>query len=289
MNDDRTLERAARSWLEAGPTEAPDHAVEAALLRIQTTHQERDVRVPWRIPMSSSGLRLLGAAAVAIVIVAVGGALLFRPGADRGVAGQPSPRPAASASSALSAAASPTLAPSDSPGPGPTLIPVGALTQTHTSDLYAYQMKYPANWNLTVGTNPGRVDYVPADVSQGLLDFYGDPTPGSGHGLTVTSAPLSATRKDLDVFTAYVKEQIGVEFGTYLHLPACNQPTRALVVGGEPASEIDFICQEHTWLWVNTIHGGRAYQIAWLADGGFDENQLRPLLDKFLETFSFPN
>jgi len=32
MTDDRSLERAARSWLESGPTEAPDHAVDAALV-----------------------------------------------------------------------------------------------------------------------------------------------------------------------------------------------------------------------------------------------------------------
>ena len=48
MTDDRSLERAARSWLETGPTQAPDRAVEAALLRIETTPQERDLRIPWR-------------------------------------------------------------------------------------------------------------------------------------------------------------------------------------------------------------------------------------------------
>ena len=50
MTDDRSLERAARSWLESGPTEAPDRAVDAALLRIQTTRQDRVTPVPWRLP-----------------------------------------------------------------------------------------------------------------------------------------------------------------------------------------------------------------------------------------------
>ena len=50
MTDDRSLERAARSWIEVGPTQAPDRAVEAALLRIDTTPQERDLRIPWRFP-----------------------------------------------------------------------------------------------------------------------------------------------------------------------------------------------------------------------------------------------
>ena len=91
MTDDRSLERAARSWLELGPTDAPDHAVEAALLRIQTTSQERDwrVQIPWRTrPMTLSAR--LAAAVVAIAIVAVGGALILRPG-DSGVAASPSP------------------------------------------------------------------------------------------------------------------------------------------------------------------------------------------------------
>lgn len=48
MTDDRSLERAARSWVEEGPSRAPDYAVAAALARIQTTPQERDLRIPWR-------------------------------------------------------------------------------------------------------------------------------------------------------------------------------------------------------------------------------------------------
>ena len=53
MTDDRSLERAARSLIEAGPTRAPERAVEAALSRIQTTSQERGLRVPWRITMTT--------------------------------------------------------------------------------------------------------------------------------------------------------------------------------------------------------------------------------------------
>ena len=112
MTDDRSLERVARSWLELGPTEAPDHAVDAALLRIQTTSQERDWRVqsPWRIrPMTLSAR--LAAAAVAIAILAVGGVLALRPGGS-GVAATPRP-PASSL-------ASPSASPGTSPSPSGT-------------------------------------------------------------------------------------------------------------------------------------------------------------------------
>ena len=51
---------------------------------------------------------------------------------------------------------------------------------------------------------------------------------------------------------------------------------------GEPANEVDFICPDHDFLWVTTVHAGRAYEIAWLDDGGFDSDYLRPFLDRFL-------
>ncbi|HEX5824495.1 MAG TPA: hypothetical protein VFY18_08570 [Candidatus Limnocylindrales bacterium] len=92
MTDDRSVERAARSWLESGPTEAPDRAVEAALLRIQTTKQERDWHVPWRTQPMSLTVRLLAGAAAMAAIVIVGGVILLRPGSSPDVGGgRPSP------------------------------------------------------------------------------------------------------------------------------------------------------------------------------------------------------
>jgi len=75
MNDDRTLERAARSFIEVGPTRAPEHAVQAALHRIQTTTQERGPLIPWRFPTMTLPARL---AALAVVggLVLVGLAML---------------------------------------------------------------------------------------------------------------------------------------------------------------------------------------------------------------------
>jgi len=98
MTDDRSLERAARSWLETGPTEAPDRAVEAALLRIQTTSQERDWNVPRRFQLMSTTARL-AAATAAIAVVAVTGAIVLRPGSSN-IAGQPTPTPSSTLPSA---------------------------------------------------------------------------------------------------------------------------------------------------------------------------------------------
>jgi hypothetical protein len=110
MTDDRSLERAARSWLEDGPTQAPDRAVEAALLRIDITSQERDLRIPRRLPKMSTPARV--AAAAVIGVLAIGGAFyLISPGnrSSVGVPG-PSPTPSPSASPSASASASLTAA-----------------------------------------------------------------------------------------------------------------------------------------------------------------------------------
>jgi len=111
MTDDRSLERAARSWLEAGPTQAPDRAVEAALLRIETTSQERDLRILWRLPKMTTPARV--AAAAVIGALAVGGAffVLGKPGQSAVGGPGPSATPTAAAQTATPTAVSQTASP----------------------------------------------------------------------------------------------------------------------------------------------------------------------------------
>ena len=124
MTDDRSVERAARSWLESGPTEAPDRAVEAALLRIQTTNQERDWNVPWRNRPMSLTLRFIAGAAAMAAIVIVGGVMLFRPSSGSDVGGRPSP-------SVQAPSASPTAPPSAS---APSIV-CGLLSNSEVADI----------------------------------------------------------------------------------------------------------------------------------------------------------
>jgi hypothetical protein len=89
MSDDRTTERSARAWLELGPTQAPDHAVEAALRTIDTTSQERDLRIPWRFPTVNPLARV--AVLITVAIFAIGAGLyLTRPDNSK-VGTEPSP------------------------------------------------------------------------------------------------------------------------------------------------------------------------------------------------------
>ncbi len=117
MTDDRSLERAARSWLENGPTEAPDRAVEAALLRIETTPQERDLRIPWRLPKMTTPARVAATAVIGVLVVGGAFFMLGRPG-QSGVGG---PGPTSTPT------ASPTLIPSASASPSPGPIGEGPL------------------------------------------------------------------------------------------------------------------------------------------------------------------
>ena len=108
MTDDRSLERAARSFMEPGPTRAPEAAVEAALDLIATTPQERDWHVPRRTRPMNLATRLV-AAAIALALVVVGGAILLRPGGGSTVGnGTPRPSDAHPPSTAPSIAASPS-------------------------------------------------------------------------------------------------------------------------------------------------------------------------------------
>jgi hypothetical protein len=98
MTDDRSLERAARSWLEEGPSKAPDRPVDAALARIQTTRQERDW-IPWRLPTMNPIARLAMVAVVAAIAI---GGLLYAFGGINGQFGDtPTPVPSPTAPVAI--------------------------------------------------------------------------------------------------------------------------------------------------------------------------------------------
>jgi Tol biopolymer transport system component len=89
MSDEHRFERDARAWLELGPTDAPDRVVEAALLEIDQTSQERVLLIPWRLPTMTPRLGLAATALVAVV--GLGLIYLNLPG--RADVGAPSPTP----------------------------------------------------------------------------------------------------------------------------------------------------------------------------------------------------
>ena len=131
MTDEIRFEELTRSWLDEGPTAAPWRAVEGALLEIDQTTQERDLRVPWRFRTLAKSSQL--AAAAVLAVVAVGAVfVILRPGSTGG--------PAATASPSPSISPSPTAAPSE----GPTLDGTSCGLLTKPEVLAASGHSYPA-------------------------------------------------------------------------------------------------------------------------------------------------
>ena len=148
MTDDRSLERAARTWLEDGPTVAPDRAVESALVRIESTRQERAPLVPWRMPIMTPAMKLAGAAV--LVVAAVAGSLYLFGSGPGGFGDAPTPTP--------------SVAPSEPASPTPEGTIDSSSWVEYTSAVYGSIIKHPEDWE----TFPATEAWDPAQIGQGL-------------------------------------------------------------------------------------------------------------------------
>jgi hypothetical protein len=139
---DQLFERAVHDWLEDGSDRTPPAAIDAVLLAVKTTPQERDLRIPRRYTVMPTYLRL--AAGIAIVAVLGLGALLYvNRGTGPRVGGEPTP--------------SPTLAPAAAPSPtaaaAATLGPLDTTAwTTFTSSEYGFSVGHPPNWTVVPAT-----------------------------------------------------------------------------------------------------------------------------------------
>jgi hypothetical protein len=96
---DQPFEHAVRDWLGDGSDRTPRPAIDAVLLAVKTTRQERDLRIPRRFTQMPTYMRL--AAAIAIVaVVGVGALAYFNGGPNMG--GPPTAAPTATAAPSAS-------------------------------------------------------------------------------------------------------------------------------------------------------------------------------------------
>ena len=74
MSGSSDFDRQIRAWLDLGPTQISDVALDAARAEVHRTRQRRALRVPRRNPMSQSSRLLIAAAAglAAVVLIGVG-------------------------------------------------------------------------------------------------------------------------------------------------------------------------------------------------------------------------
>jgi len=148
---DQLFERAVSDWLEDGSDRTPRSAIDGVLLAVRTTPQERDLRIPWRMPRMPALTRATGIAAVALVAVVGAGSVIYLASnrSGGGVGSQVTPPPTNAA----------TTAPSTAPTP---------QSSTYTSKVYGFALGYPADWSVNA---PATRTWQPGDT------LYSDPWP----------------------------------------------------------------------------------------------------------------
>ncbi len=141
MTDDREFWTATTDWLEAGSDRTPPHAVDAVLLAVRTTHQDRPLPIRWRTPTMPPIARVLIAAAAVVALSLVAFNLGVLPG---GTGVQMTPVP--------------TATPSPTPTPlavvqGETPSPLSAGARYLAGDPFEvpFSFEAPASWSGHMG------------------------------------------------------------------------------------------------------------------------------------------
>jgi hypothetical protein len=153
MTDDRTLERVARAWLEEGPTRAPELTVNAALLRIASTAQDRTWPLPRRFRMAfhapASPVQVLTLIVATVLAVGLGAGIV----ANQGI-GPSAPLATPSPSPSESVGPSPSPAVGTNPVSSPSGSVLPSFSHTFASPLFGYSVGYPDRWNAHPADSP---------------------------------------------------------------------------------------------------------------------------------------
>jgi hypothetical protein len=245
MTDDRSLERAARSWMEVGPTRAPEAAVAAALDRIQGTSQERDLAIPRRFRTMTNPFRL--AAAVVIAVLVIGGGLLILRGPAQPTIGGPSPSPSPSATPLPSPSGPVVPSPSGPVVPSSTLIPF-------SSTIYPYAISYPSNWKSRGSERPISATEFPYDYNVGV-DYFSASAPTIGDPGLIAAAPVVDSGTTLASWIANINA-----------MQACGATdgSEALQLAGVTGRLLTWQKCPVFLMWATVLNGDRAYNVIWI-------------------------
>ena len=270
MNDDQAFERATREFMEVGSDRTSAATVDAVLLAVRTTPQERDLRIPWRTTPMSNLMRLVTLAVLALLVIAVVAFSLRPTSGAVGGGGSPSP-------SSPSPTASPSaLAASPSAQPTPYSIDTATWT-TYTSARYGFSISHPADW--FVHTTATRDWTYPADAT---VDMYSTALETFVNGdSSIAAAAWSVAVKSGTTLDAWIQAYCALaESSVPSDCTTMPGRTVAASMDGHAGSLVRFTQDTQAFFLVN----GRIYVVAiWQAEDWIPGGVSR-LLEAYLST-----
>lgn len=183
MNASDELDRRiADFYASEAPPRAPEWLLGAVLATVDTTHQRRALRGPWRLPNMNTYAKV-AVAAVAIVAAGAIGLAVLRPGSVPDVGG-----PVVTPSPTTTPTPSPT--PTLPPLPTPSPYEPPALTETFTSTIHGISISYPVGWQAEAATVPWTTSNLPL-FREPAGDYLYEPSRTDHLFLGIASKPLA--------------------------------------------------------------------------------------------------
>jgi hypothetical protein len=222
MFDHQIFDEAVSDWLDYGSDRTPRRAIDAVLLAVKTTPQERDFRIRRRFNLMPTSARLT---AVAAVVAAFCFVALSYFGTPPYSGGAPSPGATPTVEPPLSGAVSPRRTP-DIPvtqtPPTEAALPVrdGALAAGSYDyldvggDMFNVRFTVPAGWTWSAGSltkgGAGAPGGAAIHFQGGPLDVYADPCQW-------TTSPITSVRGYVELAVALQKQagRSATSFGTW--------------------------------------------------------------------------
>ena len=166
----------------------------------------------------------------------------------------------------------------------PTRVPTPEPTPeqqwtTFTSERYSYAINHPVDWRVL--EQPGNV----LPVSQ-KLGSPGTDTLAPNESLRIggDDGKLSISAHPLEPGDSLKEFTDRFSRGAACGSNGAVQDPRTLA--GQPAEVRRFVCGDHVWLQVTTLHGGLGY-VVWLVTTVPPNPENRPINDRFLDSFRF--
>jgi len=256
MTTDRDFDRIAKAFMADGPRELSVRVLDAVVDDIHVTRQRRAMRVPWRVPIMTSPVRV--AVAAVFGVLAVGGAFMILgiPGVTD--VGGPSPTPTSSAAVSPSTAA----------------LVVPPLDKPFTSVRHGYSLVYPSAWPAQPASQRW---------AEGASPTWGDPTldtiaseDSSNVRFVAASQKLGAGQTPEAWLTAYcrARDSSAVSCGPSITI---GGQTGYLARDGVLATSMALLPGRGAVFDAAVVVGGRGY--AFTMDGRLDRGYFQAFLD----------